>query len=137
MRRTTSFIAIALVAAACGGGGGNSSQSSPPASPSASSTGGGSSGCTDLSAGPVFTLAMKDLQFHPSCFKAKSAQSIHIVNEDSVLHNFTIEGTQVDVDVQPGKFFNGESAGLAPGTYQFFCKYHKSSGMTGQVIVTS
>jgi plastocyanin len=42
----------------------------------------------------------------------------------------------VDVDVQPGDVFNGESAGLAAGTYPFFCKYHRSVGMTGTVVVT-
>jgi plastocyanin len=80
---------------------------------------------------------MKDFQFHPSCFKARSSQSIHIVNEDSALHNFSITGTGIDVDVAGGKDFNGESAGLDPGTYQFFCKYHKSSGMVGEVTVLS
>src|SRR5205085_7670855 len=100
-----------------GGGGGGSNQ--PSGSPSSS---GSTSSCVDLTAGPVFTLAMKNIQFHPRCFKARSSQSIHLVNEDNVLHNFTIPGTQVNVNVQPGKFFNGESANLKPGTYQFFCK---------------
>ena len=41
----------------------------------------------------------------------------------------------MDVDIQPGTTFNGESAALAAGTYEFFCKYHKSSGMVGTVVV--
>ena len=78
---------------------------------------------------------VQNFAFHPSCVIARSEQSISIANQDSVLHNFTIAGTQVDVDIQRGTTFNGESAGLAPGTYQFFCKYHKSSGMVEVIVV--
>ena len=92
-------------------------------------------GCVDESGPSVFALVMKNTSFHPNCVIARSEQSIQIGNQDGVLHNFSITGTQVDVDVQPGKTFNGESAGLQPGTYQFFCKYHKSVGMTGTVVV--
>jgi plastocyanin len=91
--------------------------------------------CTDESSGSVFNLTMENTSFHPPCVIAKSAQSIHIDNKDGTLHNFTITGTQVDVDVQGGQTFNGESAGLAPGTYSFFCKYHRSLGMAGTIVV--
>jgi plastocyanin len=133
MRRTAILIGLTMLAAACGGGGGGSNQSP---SRSASSTGGSTANCADLSSGPVFTLIQQNIAFHPKCLKVKSAQSIKIVNQDSVLHNFTITGTQVDVDIQPGTTFHGESAGLAPGTYQFFCKFHKARGMTGTIVVT-
>jgi len=91
--------------------------------------------CSDLTSGSVFTLTQQNFAFHPACVIARSQQSISIVNKDSVLHNFTIEGTQVDVDIQPGTTFNGESAGLAAGTYPFFCKIHRSSGMVGVIVV--
>ena len=42
-------------------------------------------------------------------------------------------GSEVDVAIQGGTTFNGESAGLAPGTYPFHCKIHPT--MTGTVIV--
>ncbi len=138
MRRATAFVVIGLLAAACGGGGG-SNQASPSASASASSSpspSGTPANCTDESKGAVFDLTMANTAFSPSCVVTKSAQSIHISNHDSFLHNFTIPGTQVDVDVQPGSDFNGESAGLAPGVYPFLCKYHKAQGMTGTIVVT-
>jgi plastocyanin len=84
----------------------------------------------------VFKLTQQNTSFHPSCVIAKSSQSISIQNKDAILHNFSITGTSVDVDVQPGHTFNGESAGLAAGTYSFFCKYHRSFGMVGTVVVT-
>ena len=71
----------------------------------------------------------------PSCFIARSQQSIRIENKDGITHNFTITGTQVNVDVQAGQTFNGQSAGLAPGTYQFVCRFHQSLGMKGTAVV--
>jgi len=133
MRRTAILIGLGTLAAACGGGGGGSNQSpSPSASSNPSLTG----HCVNLSTGPVFTLVQQNIAFHPECLRVKSAQSIEIVNKDSAVHNFTITGTQVDVDIQPGTTFNGESAGLAPGIYQFFCKFHKAQGMIGTMAVT-
>jgi plastocyanin len=91
--------------------------------------------CVDQTGQALFQLVMQNTSFSPSCVIAKSSQSIKIENKDGILHNFSIPGTVIDVDVQPGQTFNGESAGLAPGTYPFFCKYHKSLGMAGTVIV--
>jgi plastocyanin len=107
------------------------------------STGGGSptgsSGCTadtavDLTGDDPFVVTIQDRAFSPDCFAAKSAASITVDNKDTVTHTFTIDGTQVDVTIEAGTTFSGESAGLAPGTYPFHCKIHTS--MTGTVIVS-
>ncbi len=128
MRNTLLFVlaALALVAVGCSsddGGGG-----SEPA-------GGGctEANATDLSADDPFTITVRDFEFQPNCFKAASASSITIVNEDSDDHTFTIPDTQVDAPLSGGQTFNGESAGLAPGTYDFLCTIHPD--MTGTVIV--
>lgn len=99
---------------------------SPPTTPA---------NCNDQTGQALFQLVMQNTSFSPSCVVAKSSQSIKIENKDGILHNFSITGTVIDVDLQPGQTFHGESAGLAPGTYPFFCKYHKSLGMAGTVIV--
>ena len=80
------------------------------------------SNATDLTAQNPFTVTMQNFAYQPNCFIAKSSQNITIINKDTVDHTFTIDGTQVDVTVHPGQRFNGESAGLAPGTYPFRCK---------------
>jgi plastocyanin len=136
MRKGTLSLAFVLgiAAAACGGGGGGGDGSSGTPQPS-STPGGPPANCTDESSGNVFTLAQKNTAFHPDCVIVRSEQSIHITNEDGVTHNFSITGTQVNVDIAAGKFFNGESAGLKPGTYQFFCRFHKSVGMVGTIVV--
>ena len=139
------FIAMvavtALTGAAC-----SSNNSDTGSSPSQAATTGADgrhgidgSGCTaanavDLTGNDPFTVTIQGLAFHPDCFAAKSASSITIQNKDSVTHTFTIDGTQVDVTIEGGTTFNGESAGLAPGTYPFHCKIH--STMTGTVIVS-
>jgi plastocyanin len=96
-------------------------------------------GCTadnavDLTGDDPFTVTIKDRAFTPDCFAAMSASSITVENQDTVTHTFTIDGTQVDVSIDGGQTFNGESAGLAPGTYPFHCKIHTT--MTGTVIVS-
>lgn len=135
MRKMLVLISVlAAVATACGGGG-SSPSASPSGRTSTSPAGQTPPNCRNESTGNVFTLAMRNTRFVPPCLVVRSQQSIHITNEDSFTHNFTITGTQVDVDVPGGKFFNGESAGLKPGTYPFFCKFHRSQGMVGTIVV--
>ncbi|MGH2596629.1 MAG: cupredoxin domain-containing protein [Actinomycetota bacterium] len=122
----------ALTGVACGGGGNDGGAAT-------GATGGTGAGCTaatatDLTRDDPFVVTIQGLAFHPNCFAAKSASSITIVNKDTVTHTFTIDGTQVDVTIPGGQTFNGESAGLAPGTYPFHCKIHRT--MTGTVIVS-
>jgi plastocyanin len=131
----------ALTGAACGGGGNDSGGSTGGVSGGATggATGSTAAGCTadnatDLTADDPFVVTIKGLKFTPDCFAAKSASSISIENKDTVTHTFTIDGTQVDVTIAAGTTFNGESAGLAPGTYPFHCKIH--STMKGTVIVS-
>jgi plastocyanin len=89
--------------------------------------------CPDLSADNPFVIKIQDMAFEPSCLTAAGSSTIRIVNMDSVAHTFTIDGTQVDVTIDAGQTFNGESAGLEPGEYTFHCTIHPS--MTGTITV--
>jgi plastocyanin len=62
-----------------------------------------------------------------------------ITNNGPALHNFSIEGTPVDVDTQPGQTLplSPPATPLAPGTYNVFCKYHKALGMVATLTVTA
>lgn len=127
-------LAVLLVSAGVACSKSTTSATSQPSAVASASTGGGAaSGCPDLSADNPFLITIQNMAFHPSCLTASSSASITIVNMDSVDHTFTIDGTQVDVTIAAGQTFNGESAGLKPGTYTFHCKIHPS--MTGTITV--
>jgi hypothetical protein len=97
---------LALVGAAC-------SKSSSPSTADATDTGVPAPACSDLSADNPFTIT--------------------IINEDTVTHTFTIDGTQVDVTIAAGTTFNGDPARLSPGDYPFHYKIHSS--MAGTLTV--
>lgn len=134
---------LALVGAACGSSGIDNVGTTGPTSTTGGTTGttgstGSDSGCTaanavDLSGDDPFTVTIQDFAYDPPCFVAASTSTITIENKDGTPHTFSIDGTQVDVTIDGGKTFNGESAGLAPGSYDFYCKIHPT--MTGTVIV--
>jgi plastocyanin len=132
------LVIVTAVTGACSSDGGGGETGST----GGSSTGGGSTGpagcnadnAVDLTDDDPFVVTIQDLAFHPDCFTAKSASTITVENKDTVTHTFTIDDTQVDVSIDGGQTFRGESAGLDPGTYPFHCKIH--SFMTGTVIVS-
>ena len=131
---------LVLGATACGsdeaGGGVQPSDTGAPPSTEAPDTGSG--GCTDASATDLsgddpFTITIQDFAWDPDCVKASGSAAITIENKDSVDHTFTIPDTQVDAPLPAGETFNGEAAGLDPGTYEFICTIHPT--ITGTIIV--
>ncbi len=95
-------------------------------------------GCEDLSAaqaGPA-GIIMEDNEFVPECFAISSTQRLQLVNSGTARHNFSIEG-EIDIDVEPEKRTNSDPLEqlVTPGTYDFFCKYHRGAGMVGTMIV--
>ncbi|MEA2461596.1 MAG: Cupredoxin-like domain [Actinomycetota bacterium] len=108
--------AIALTMVACGG------------DDSGDSGDGGSGG------GSVSVVA-KDFSFSPSTVDVNAGDSIDFQNDGSTEHNFSIDGQDVDVDAEDGGSATVDVSGLAAGTYDFFCKYHKDQGMTGTLEV--
>jgi plastocyanin len=111
--------AVALCAAACDDGGVDTSS------------------CFDLtSEGASFTITMRGNEFIPSCFTASASQRLILVNEDSALHSFTVEGTPIDVDIAGGATLDLDpvSGAVEPGTYELICKYHQPA-MTGQITI--
>lgn len=123
------FVLVAMVAlgmVACGG---------EDRTPGGETGATGSADCPDLTEGDTFTITISDFAYDPSCLTARAAQSISIVNEDSADHTFTIDGSQIDVQIAGGETFNGEpvSGVLQPGTYDFLCRFHPS--MTGTITV--
>jgi plastocyanin len=133
VRRTmvAAVMVAALAAASCSSGGGGSS------GPSAGGSGAGctTASATDLTGQNPFTITIKGLAYHPSCFSAKNNSTITITNQDNVNHTFTVIGTGVDVLIPAGQSVTKPGANLAPATYQFHCTIHPQ--ITGTVIVVA
>jgi plastocyanin len=81
---------------------------------------------------------MKDFRFVPACLVVSGTVPFHLHNAGSTTHNITIPGTGFSADVGPGKTVSEGhlmDAGVAPGTYEFFCRFHRGRGMTGELHV--
>ena len=88
-------------------------------------------------AGPFAPVSEADYQFTPAQVVVGTDQGLRIQNAGPSLHNLSVSGSQIDLDTSPGQTTRTEAIGgaLKPGTYPFFCKYHRSRGMVGILIV--
>lgn len=109
----------------------------PTSDPGTAAPGAGSN-CTDAaSAGGQADLEMQDFAFAPKCLQISASQGLRVHNEGEALHNWSVEGFGLDIDVEPGQENNTEATGLEAGNYTFFCKYHRDShSMAGELRVT-
>jgi len=145
-------LGLMLGAVACGGGG-TGAVSSPHAietrGPTAVVATATSSACPADAGLPVGTkdhgaavaadstilLTAEDSFFAPTCETGVTAGtvSIKLRNAGSALHNFSVPGQSIDVDVAPGTVVTiTVTKGAQP--LQFFCKYHRISGMVGVLL---
>ena len=99
-------------------------------------SGSGSSGGSQSGGTSVMTIQQNNFFFDPSTFTVQSGDTITIKNGNAnTPHTFTIKGTNVDVSNDP-LASQDVTIDLAPGTYEFFCKFHVQSGMKGTLTVT-
>jgi plastocyanin len=93
------------------------------------------------STGPFVTVAV-DNHFHDihpvDHTRIAEDRPFILKNEGRNLHNFTVVGTSISVDVAPGHRMTWSRLGdhLPPGSYTVFCKYHAYLNMTGDFVVT-
>jgi hypothetical protein len=61
---------------------------------------------------------MLDNKFDPDCFTVSGDQGLAIRNEGNVVHDFSVEGSDIRLDVPPGEETNTEAIGgiFSPGT---------------------
>jgi plastocyanin len=96
--------------------------------------------CSDetVSGSAEVTITATDNTFSPDCVIMFAGQGLELVNDGSNVHNFTIDGSDVSLDLPPGDTTRTEAIGgvVEASTYDFFCSYHRSSGMDGQISIT-
>lgn len=125
------LIALILVAASCGGddeGGGTVTVGGETAN---------DHGGQDVSGEGELDLELDDFYFSPTVITgtAGGTLTLHLENEGSTEHNFSVTDQGIDQDVE-----NGEKAEVSvtfpdSGTLVFFCKYHQDMGMRGALEV--
>ena len=97
--------------------------------------------CTDASrTGSVeVRMVARVFAFDPSCLIVLGGQGLVVRNAGSNLHNFTVEGSSIGIDVPPGEVVRTEAVGgtVPPGSYSFYCIYHRGQGMTGELTVSA
>jgi plastocyanin len=147
-RMHRSVLMALLLLAGCGAGGSNTSPPSPTpqatVTPDATDVEQTSAPPTEECADETITgnvevtIRETDNVFSPTCVIVLGGQGLEILNKGSAKHNFTIEGTDVDLDTDPGAATRTEalSGAVEPGTHTFFCKYHRSLGMEGEITLT-
>jgi plastocyanin len=122
---------VALVGAACGKSSSPSTNptQAPATSPPATST-------STSAGGATVQQGAGGLVFSPVTLTVKKGASISVTNVGSASHTFTITGKGIDVVNSPGQS-QSVAIDLAPGTYEFICRFHVSLGMKGTLTVTS
>lgn len=78
-------------------------------------------------------VSIMDFAFQPDSLSIAAGVPTKLNNEGAVAHTFTIDGSPVDVEVQPGASESAPTDELDPGTYSFHCRFH--SQMTGTLTV--
>lgn len=96
--------------------------------------------CTDatLTGTVEVRISARDFSFDPSCLIVLGGQGLVVRNTGANLHNLTVEDSSVGFDVPPGGVARTAAIGTAvpPGTYAFYCIYHRGQGMTGELTVS-
>lgn len=155
IRLLTGLLAAAVVAlAACGGGSGRDAGSSArlaspaptavatatvPSGQTCVSSGGFAGNVSDhgtaAASGSTLDIDAGDFFFAPTCETGVPSGAVTLVvkNVGGALHNVSIPNTGIDEDVAAGETISvNVEVGAAP--IQYFCKYHRTSGMVGALL---
>jgi len=145
MRKRNLFIVAAIaaslfVATACSSSSSSSSSAASGGSTSTStstSSTSSSAGVTDVTGMSTFEIDQDNFFFSPSTIDGSAGQKITftVKNVGSAPHTFTIDNLNIDVTVQPGDEMTVDVTFPTSGTVEFYCKFHKSMGMTGTLEV--
>jgi plastocyanin len=98
------LLALAALVPACGG------ETAPPEP------------CTDPA--PAISVELADFAFRPDCLATDAGATIALDNTGDAPHTFTVERTDVDVNVDAGASGEADLRTVDPGTYVVTCTFH-------------
>jgi plastocyanin len=87
--------------------------------------------------GDEIKVEVNSFYFEPTVLQgtAGAQVTIELDNASTTLHNFTLEDQGIDQDIQAGEDQTVTVTFPSTGFLEFFCKYHRASGMVGELIV--
>ena len=135
-------MALGLVAAACSSGGGSDEKKDEGGTISVGSDEFNDHGSKDVSGTDEIDLEAdndgSDFYFEPTVLQGKPGQQlkIDVENEGDVAHNFSIDDQDINQDIQPGEKQEVTVTFPQSGTVEFYCEFHRSQGMGGELSVS-
>jgi plastocyanin len=131
-------IVALLVLAACGGDDDSASGSASGSGNKPQLSGTVNDKGTKTVSGSQLDIEADDFYFKPTFVDAKPGTklTIQIENEGKNEHTFTIDSANVDQDIAPGKKAEVSVTVPASGNLNFYCRFHRGSGMQGAIVAT-
>jgi plastocyanin len=79
-----------------------------------------------------------DFYFKPTILTGTAGQKVtlEVKNEGDTEHNFSIDDQTIDQDLEAGKSAEVDVTFPQSGVVEFYCKYHRTSGMAGELKVS-
>jgi plastocyanin len=144
------LMVLGLVAAACGNDSNETTSGGTPSETTSASSEGGEGGQITIGSdkandhgektltGDETEVEADDFYFEPTTIKAApgSTVKLELANESNTLHNFSLTEQNIDEDIAAGENVDVMVTIPQSGFVEFFCKYHKTTGMVGQVVAT-
>jgi plastocyanin len=92
---------------------------------------------TQTVSGDEIKVEVDNFYFKPTVLQGTAGAQVKIEldNESTTLHNFTLEDQGINQDIQAGEDQTVTVTFPSSGFLEFFCKYHRASGMVGELIV--
>ena len=136
------LLAVLLLGAAC-----SSSDEEPQGGASGGSEGGqitingdkaNDHGSADVAGKDETELEADDFYFEPTTLTGTAGQTLklELKNEGGAEHNFSIDDQNIDQDVEAGEDAEVTVTFPDSGVLEFYCKYHRTSGMVGQLTTS-
>jgi plastocyanin len=70
------------------------------------------------------SVEIADFSYTPGCVAADAGTTLELRNTGDAPHTFTVNETEIDVEVDAGGTDTVDLAGVAPGTYEVVCTLH-------------
>ena len=141
MRRPVLLLvaSVLLLAAACSDDDGGSSDTTTGSAPPVSLEGKvNDHGTKDLGTATELELEADDFYFGPTYIKAAPGSTVKVTlaNEGSATHTFTIDGTDINQELEPEATATVDVTVPASGGLSFYCRFHRGQGMQGSFFTS-